>query len=74
VVKHLTLERILALNPHINAKTLRDALELMRKLRERGVKRACYNLTSPYSGRRVFENKDISSGSRSARTERACRQ
>lgn len=50
-MKNIDLEKILKLNPHIDEETLKQAIELMRKIRESGVKKHGYNLASPYTRR-----------------------
>ena len=47
------LEEILSRNPQIDAEQLEDAREMLRRLREQGLKRKGYDLATPYGGRRV---------------------
>lgn len=46
--KTITLDEILSLNPQIDEKSLKQAKELLRKLRQAGTSRRGYNLLSPY--------------------------
>ncbi len=46
------LDEILASNPHIDPNLLEQSKEILNKLREAGVKKAGYNLASPYARRR----------------------
>lgn len=49
--KSITLDEILSLNPQIDEKSLSEAKELLRKLRQVGTLRRGYNLASPYNHR-----------------------
>ena len=49
----LDVEQILQANPHINQEELAHTREVLRKLRESGVRPTGYRLVLPYNGRRV---------------------
>jgi hypothetical protein len=49
--EHLELEDILALNPQVDEQLLEQARELLRKIRQGGIKKHGYNLASPYTKR-----------------------
>lgn len=49
--KNLTLKEILSLNSQVDEKLLKQARELLRKLRQAGVSKRGYNLVPPYSRR-----------------------
>ena len=51
MVENIDLEKILALNPHIDKETLKQAIELLCKMRESGVKDSRYSLISPFARR-----------------------
>lgn len=46
--KKITLDEILSLNPQIDEQSLKQARELLRKLRQAGISKRGYNLISPY--------------------------
>ena len=54
MVKKLELEEILERNPHIDAEMLRQAIEMVEKLKKYGVKGSRYKLVSPYARRRTL--------------------
>lgn len=56
--KNLTLNEILSLNPQVDENLLKQARELLRKLRQAGVSKRGYNLASPYSRRLKPVSKD----------------
>jgi hypothetical protein len=47
-MKTITIEEILAKNPQVDGETLRKSMELLKKMRERGVKGRRHNIISPY--------------------------
>ena len=47
-MKTITTDEILAANPKIDKETLKKSMELLEKIRERGLKGRRYNLISPY--------------------------
>jgi hypothetical protein len=62
--EQLDVERILQNNPHISQEELANAREILRKLRESGVRAAGYRLVLPYSGRRVSTKREEKSDPR----------
>ena len=52
--KEIDLEEILSQNPQIDPDKLADSREMLRKLRERGVRRKDYDLAPPFGGRRAI--------------------
>jgi len=51
-MKVLEMEEVVANNPQVDAKQVREVLDTLRELRKSGITRASYSLVSPY-GRRV---------------------
>ncbi len=49
----VTLDEILSRNPRIDEEELEEARELLRQLRERGVRRKGYDLAPPFGGHRA---------------------
>jgi len=60
VYENLELEKILALNPQIDEELLKEGRELLRKMREAGIRKRGYNLTSPYARRYARIPKPVS--------------
>lgn len=52
------LEEILARNPQIDPEKLEEAREMLRRLRERGVRRKGYDLATPFGGHRASVQDD----------------
>lgn len=52
--KEFDLEDVLRRNPHIDRERVKEAQELIRRLREKGVQRKGYDLAPPFGGRRVI--------------------
>jgi hypothetical protein len=52
--KKLELEKILEQNPHIDSEMLKQAMEMVEKLKEYGAKGSRYKLVSPYARRRII--------------------
>lgn len=50
---HIELEDILSRNPQIDQDELEKAREMLRHLREQGVRRKDYDLAPPFGGQRV---------------------
>lgn len=57
-------EDILARNPQIDREKLEEAGEMLRRLRERGVRRKGYDLASPLGGHRAEAQDDLRVDSR----------
>jgi len=55
---HVDIERILEKNPRVDRHQLEGAQDMLRRLRERGVRRKGYDLAPPYGGRRVSALED----------------
>jgi len=53
VPKKIELAEIIEKNPQVDAKQLRESMELLEELRSRGVSGRGYQLVPPFSGRRV---------------------
>jgi len=51
--EHLNVDEIIDHNPQVDPEQFAEARELLRKLRERGVRRKGYELAPPYRGRRA---------------------
>ena len=51
--KQADLNEVLARNPHIDPGRLERAGDLLRRLREMGIRRKEYELAPPFGGRRV---------------------
>ena len=49
----ITIEEILALNPHVHASDLKKALEYLRGLQNNGIARRGYTLPPPFSRTRM---------------------
>ncbi|MEJ7652619.1 MAG: hypothetical protein WKH64_04335 [Chloroflexia bacterium] len=47
------IDEILSRNEQIDLEKLEEGRELLRRLRERGLRRKGYDLATPYGGRRV---------------------
>jgi len=73
MVDNIDLEEILALNPHIDKETLKEAIELMIKMQQSGVKEYNYNLISPFARRRATIDKDIEKDPRTVHVRRHSR-
>jgi hypothetical protein len=73
MVKNIDLEKILEQNPHIDPELLNQALELVQKLKELGLKGSRYNLVSPYARRRVGATETSKGPSRIANVGRRAR-
>jgi len=51
--KKIELAEIIEKNPQVDPKQLRESMELLEELRNRGVSGRGYQLVPPFSGRRV---------------------
>lgn len=65
------LDDILARNPQIDQERLGEARELLRRLREGGVRRKGYDLAPPFGGRRAAAKDDGRAESKSVRLRRS---
>lgn len=51
--KRIDLDEIVEKNPHVDPEKLRESMELLEELRNRGVYERGYQLVPPFSGRRI---------------------
>jgi hypothetical protein len=49
-MKILGIEDVIANNPQVDTKQVREVLDTLRELRKHGIARASYRLVSPYAG------------------------
>lgn len=60
MAEYLTLEEILALNPHLDKEEIEKCREILHKLRDSKTKGARYNLALPFARRHIFIDEDTS--------------
>jgi hypothetical protein len=70
-MKILKMKDVIASNPQVDAKQVREVLDTLRELRKNGITRASYSLVSPY-GRRVSPSADSKPDPRAVKL-RVCR-
>jgi hypothetical protein len=63
----IDLDEVLANNPQIDPDKLDEARELLRRLREKGVRPRGYGLAPPFGGRRAIAKDDGRADSRPLR-------